>query len=136
MSRARRAAMACALAALLLPREASACTTFCLVRGSEAVFGRNYDFEIGDGMVLVNQRGLSKTSLRKGRPASWVSAFGSVTFNQFGRDYPMGGMNEKGLVVELMWLDEARYPPADGRPEVRVLEWIQYHWIYATAWPR
>jgi choloylglycine hydrolase len=48
-----------------------------------------------------------------------------VTFNQYGRDFPMGGMNEKGLVVELMWLDGTRYPDPDDRPETGVLEWIQ-----------
>jgi choloylglycine hydrolase len=35
-------------------------------------------------------------------------------------------MNEKGLVVELMWLDGTRYPDADERPAVGVLQWIQY----------
>ena len=36
----------------------------------------------------------------KGTPASWVSKYGSVTFNQYGRELPTGGMNEAGLVVE------------------------------------
>jgi choloylglycine hydrolase len=35
-------------------------------------------------------------------------------------------MNEKGLVVELMWLDETKYPAADSRPAIGVLQWIQY----------
>jgi choloylglycine hydrolase len=29
-------------------------------------------------------------------------------------------------VVELMWLDEAQYPPADGRGALPTLQWIQY----------
>lgn len=37
----------------------------------------------------------------------------------------MGGMNEAGLVIELMWLDETVYPQADARPAIDVLEWIQ-----------
>ena len=49
-----------------------------------------------------------------------------MTFNQYGREFPTGGMDEKGLVVELMWLDETVYPPHDARPVVSVLEWIQY----------
>jgi choloylglycine hydrolase len=52
--------------------------------------------------------------------------YGSVTFNQYGRENPMGGMNEAGLVIELMWLDGTQYPKADTRPTVDVLEWIQY----------
>ncbi len=106
---------------ILTASAADACTTFC----SRGLFGRNYDFEIGDGMVIVNKRGLSKTAQRP-RPASWTARYGSVTFNQFGRDSATGGMNEKGLVVELMWLDGTRYPKADARPELGTLEWIQY----------
>jgi choloylglycine hydrolase len=48
-----------------------------------------------------------------------------VTFNQWGREFPMDGMNEAGLVVALMWLDETQYP-VDERPSLRELEWIQY----------
>jgi penicillin V acylase-like amidase (Ntn superfamily) len=75
---------------------------------------------------MINPRGRAKTSLTRVNPATWQARFGSVTFNQFGQDQPMGGVNETGLVVELMWLDEARYPAADGRPTVSVLDWIQY----------
>jgi choloylglycine hydrolase len=35
-------------------------------------------------------------------------------------------MNEAGLVIELMWLDDTKYPAADSRPALDVLEWIQY----------
>jgi choloylglycine hydrolase len=76
-------------------------------------------------MVLVNKRGMVKVATTP-KPAKWTSRYGSVTFNQFGRDVPTGGMNEAGLVVELMWLDGTRYPKADARPEVGTLEWIQY----------
>jgi choloylglycine hydrolase len=55
-----------------------------------------------------------------------VSRYGSVTFNQYGKEFPMDGMNEAGLTVALMWLDGTEYPPADARPRLGVLEWIQY----------
>lgn len=93
------------------------------------VFGRNYDWVTGNGMVCTNQRGLSKTSdkTKDGETISWVSQYGSITFNQYGKEFPTGGMNEKGLVVELMWLDGTIYPPAaDKRPAIEVLQWIQY----------
>lgn len=124
-----RLAVLALLVLLSLPGDAViACTTFCLREGGHVVFGRNYDFEIGDGHVMVNKRGVSKRSVLPAgdRPAAWTSRHGSVTFNQYGRDFPTGGVNEKGLVVELMWLDETRYPAADGRPAVGVLEWIQH----------
>jgi penicillin V acylase-like amidase (Ntn superfamily) len=113
----------------LLSVETLACTTFCLKNKGEVLFGKNYDWMIADGLVFVNKRGVAKTALTEGgeTPARWTSRYGSVTFNQYGRDNPMGGMNEAGLVIELMWLDETRYPKADARPKLDVLEWIQYN---------
>jgi penicillin V acylase-like amidase (Ntn superfamily) len=105
---------------------AFACTTFCLKGNGEVLFGKNYDWMIGDGLVFVNRRGVVKTSAEESNPAKWVSQYGSVTFNQYGRENPSGGMNEAGLVIELMWLDETQYPKVDSRPAVDVLEWIQY----------
>lgn len=117
--------MVLAIAMITLADGLHACSTFCVRLDGRSYFGRNYDFEIGDGMLLVNPSGLRKKGIQPGGPA-WTARFGSVTFNQFGRDHPMGGMNERSLVVELMWLDEAKYPPPDGRPPLGVLEWIQY----------
>ncbi|HEX8250422.1 MAG TPA: linear amide C-N hydrolase [Pyrinomonadaceae bacterium] len=104
-----------------------ACTTFCLKGGGEVLFGKNYDWMIGDGLIFVNRRGVAKTATRGGsNSARWTSRYGSVTFNQYGRENPSGGMNEAGLVVEIMWLDDSTYPAADTRPTVDTLEWVQY----------
>lgn len=103
----------------------AACTTFCVRAGHQVLFGRNYDFEIGDGMVMVNPAGAQKKGYLEGGP-SWRATHGSVSFNQFGRGFPMGGMNQAGVVVELMWLDVTRYPARDARAPLTVLEWIQY----------
>jgi choloylglycine hydrolase len=63
----------------------------------------------------------------KGTPAVWVSQYGSVTFNQHGRELPAGGMNEVGLVVETMALSEARFPRPDKRPYLgSALQWRQF----------
>jgi len=78
---------------------ALACTTVCLVERERVVVGYNYDFYARDGLVLVNKRGVTRTSWRRSQPASWTAAYGSVTFNQFGRDNPTTGLNEKGLMV-------------------------------------
>ena len=64
--------------------------------------------------------------MQDGKTMNWVSEYGSITFNQYGKEFPTGGMNERGLVVELMWLDGTKYPQADNRPAVNVLQWIQY----------
>jgi penicillin V acylase-like amidase (Ntn superfamily) len=49
--------LACSVFALLclFLNQTSACTTFCLVGKGEVLFGRNYDWTIGDALVLVNK---------------------------------------------------------------------------------
>src|SRR3954467_13456593 len=121
--------MACgAAAAVSAPRAAWGCTTFLLADRAERVVGKSYDWTMGQGMVLVNKRGVAKQSLviRPGDvPARWVSRHASVTFNQYGRELPNGGMNDAGLIVEVMWLDSSTYEPRDERPSVNELQWIQ-----------
>lgn len=104
-----------------------ACSSFCLVSEEGPVCGQNYDWHLGDGLVLINKRGLSKQGLvDDDNPAEWVSRYGSVTFNQYGREFPCGGMNEEGLVIIISMLNQTRYPRPDERPAVNVPQWIQY----------
>ncbi len=110
----------------LLTGAAGACTSFCFQDDGQWVFGKNLDWMIDDGMLVVNKSGVEKRSRVAENPAAWVSEYGSVTVNQYGREMPMGGMNEAGLVVENMWLDEIEYPAPDQRPALSVLEWVQY----------
>jgi choloylglycine hydrolase len=126
MKKFAASALSFLLLSSLFVQTAFACTTFCLKSKGEVLFGRNYDWMIGDGLIFTNKRGVSKTSTQEENPAKWVSKYGSLTFNQYGRESPMGGMNEAGLVIELMWLDGTKYPARDKRPTLDVLEWIQY----------
>ncbi len=103
-----------------------ACTTFCLRDSGRVVFGKNYDWNIGEGLLIVNPRGLARVADGGDRPARWTARYGSVTFNQYGRDFPSGGMNEAGLAIEVMWLDDTRHPGVDHRHSIDVLQWVQY----------
>jgi hypothetical protein len=104
------------------------CTTFVLRHENELVLGRNLDWHTGTGLILANQRGLEKTALINApeKPVKWISKFGSITFNQVGRELPYGGMNEAGLVVEHMTLDKTAYPAKDDRPAISACQWIQF----------
>lgn len=117
-------------AALFLAVDASACTTFTLQEGSLNIFGRNYDWSVGDGAVIANKRGLKKTAMKAkdetGTPATWKAKYGSITFNQYGREFPQGGMNEAGLVVEILAVPEGQYPAVDARPYVGKAQYRQY----------
>jgi len=116
----------------LTPQASQSCTTFCLDKGGQLLFGRNYDWMVDDCLVIVNKRGVKKSALTDytkdfGQPASWTSKYGSITFNQYGREFPSGGMNEAGLVVEsMMLLEVPGFPEADSRPYINLLQWKQY----------
>jgi penicillin V acylase-like amidase (Ntn superfamily) len=105
-----------------------ACSTFLLKKDGQIVFGRNYDWVTGNGAIMINARDVKKTSFTPAgeKAITWISSCGSITFNQFGKEFPHGGMNEKGLVVELMWLSETTYPNVDQRAAMNELQWIQY----------
>ncbi len=108
-----------------LPTAGVACSGFVL--RDPTVFGKNFDFAARNGYLMVNHRDVQKKALiLSGTGASWVSRYGSLTFNQVSKEWPFGGMNEAGLVVELMSLPEAQYPPPDSRAPVPELQWIQY----------
>jgi penicillin V acylase-like amidase (Ntn superfamily) len=124
----RKNILAAMIVYFMMLQNAFSCTTFFINSNGQLVFGRNYDWVSDAGIVCTNLKGLSKTSLKMqdGNTTSWVSKYGSITFNQFGKELPTGGMNEKGLVVELMWEDGTKYPVPDDRPAFHVLQWIQY----------
>jgi penicillin V acylase-like amidase (Ntn superfamily) len=103
------------------------CSSFLIP--SKGIMAKSYDWSIADGYVMTNSKSTKKTSmvLRSGDAGlAWTSKYSSITFNQYGRDFPNGGMNEKGLAVEILWLNSAGYPPADNRPTLNELQWIQY----------
>jgi len=104
------------------------CSTFVCGGKKQIYFGRNYDFFTGVGFVVVNPRNMKKTALvyPGENPARWISKYGSITFNQVGGEFPTGGMNEAGLVVECMGLFQTQYPFPDSRPAVMELQWMQY----------
>ncbi len=105
-----------------------ACTTFMLKNDQQVVYGRNFDFDFGSGFVVNNQRRLMKYALVETEKniMTWESKYGSITFNQFGKEFPYGGMNEKGLVIEVLVLSQTKYPEIDNRKVISLLQWVQY----------
>ncbi|MBN2571662.1 MAG: linear amide C-N hydrolase [Ignavibacteriales bacterium] len=105
------------------------CTTFVLfdINGN-FIFGRNLDFPIGLGHIQINKRNLEKVAFINPieKPIKWISKYGSITFNQAGKEFPYGGINEAGLVIEQMWLQDTKYPDIDSRFGLSELQWVQY----------
>jgi len=117
------------LMVLFLANTIYPCSTFIFRdKNGKIYFGRNLDFMTGLGHLQINLRDQRKMSygLRAEKVFVWHSKYGSITFNQNGREFPYGGMNEAGLVVEQMMLGESKYPAQDARSGLTELQWIQY----------
>jgi len=122
---------------LLSMEKAQACSTFKLQKGGKLLYGHNLnEGDIGvPGLVFVNKRSVFKTgrtwseltTVDRSNPSShtWISRYGSITFNCFGRDLPDGGMNEAGLYIWEM-NEDAAYPENTGKPKLDQMNWMQY----------
>jgi len=108
------------------------CTSFCLENNGYAIFGANYDFvkDHYEGLVIVNKRNLSKSFVQSdspGKHVSWISKYGSVSFNFIASQTSWTGMNESGLVIYSMRLDEgSKGPEPDNRQWILIQYWLQY----------
>jgi len=107
--------------------QGDACTAFVMQGRGAILLARNLDWPVGEGYLFVNKRNVRKEAFGRhpAAPLRWVSKYGSVTFNQFGREFPLGGINEAGLVIEELSAP-AEYPPDDQRPVLNELQWVQY----------
>ena len=111
---------------LSVPYSSSACTSFVVKKDNQVLLAKNLDWEISNGIILVNKKGVFKTAYCDDhRKLSWTSRYGSVTFNQFGKEFPLGGMNEKGLVIEELnsW---GQTPGSDNKYQLNEFQWTQY----------
>lgn len=112
---------------IVIPTLAFPCTSFYLK--SSRTVAKSYDWHTSSGAWMTNLRGHEKKAFHVNEsvnPARWTSRFGSVTLNQYGRDLPNSGMNEKGLVTEVLWLEDSTYPETSILPAINELQWIQY----------
>lgn len=117
--------------------KASACSTFMLHKGDKLIFGHNLnEGDIGvPGIVFINKRGVFKMGrslnemmnkeVTKPSKLSWISRYGSVTFNNFGKDLPDGGMNEAGFYIWEM-NEDADYPIGDSLQRLSQMGWMQF----------
>ncbi|MBD3418698.1 MAG: linear amide C-N hydrolase [Chitinivibrionales bacterium] len=112
---------------LVISYGSRACTTFFLKEKGALIFGMNYDWLFGRGYLVQNNKCIAKTAFEQKNPAEWVSSYGSITFNQYGIDFPICGMNETGLAIGVMWHVISIYPFfADKRKEIDNMQWVQY----------
>lgn len=71
-------------------------------------------------------RGMQRHGMVGPRSVTWTSRYGSVIASAFDIA-SADGMNEAGLVANLLWLVESKYPDYDGsQPGLSIAAWAQY----------
>lgn len=131
ISHIRRRALAAtvlagALASALAP-VAQACTR-AVYLGSDGVVitGRSMDWmEDMRTNLWAFPAGMARDGAAGANTPKWVSKYGSV----IASGYDVGsadGMNEKGLVANLLYLAESEYAKPNGKPALSISVWAQY----------
>lgn len=117
-------------ATLLVPVISEACSRAVYFgKEGQTVTGRTMDWFVSDmdTNLWLYPRGLERTSGTK-TPFNWTSKYGSVVTTIY-EGASADGMNEKGLVANLLYLAESKYPPEnadDKRPTLSNAAWVQY----------
>ena len=98
--------------------------------GDYVITGRNMDWYLRYPTTLWKfPQGMERSGLTKTNPAKWVSKYGSLAVVQTadGQSAIADGMNEKGLVVNLLYLTETDYGKRDpDKPGVASSIYLQY----------
>lgn len=76
--------------------------------------------------LWIFPRGMERSGEVGKNPLRWTSKYGSVIASAYEMS-STDGMNEKGLVANLLWLAESSYPEWEGKkPGLTVAAWVQY----------
>lgn len=116
------------LSLLLSPQLAMACTR-AVYHGEDnlVITGRTMDWkeDLHSDLWLFPQ-GMERNGNAGSNSIKWTAKYGSVVTSAYGIA-TTDGMNEKGLVANLLWLVESQYPAFDGqKPTLSLAAWAQY----------
>jgi choloylglycine hydrolase len=132
MSRTRSFAVLCTAlftsASLFVSSVTEACTRFVYLGANDQVItGRSMDWKTDVGTNLwVFPRGMKRSGEVGPNSIRWTSKHGSVIASGYDIS-TTDGMNEAGLVTNLLWLVESSYPKYDGKgPGLSIAAWAQY----------
>lgn len=113
---------------LLFTPVAEACTRF-VYHGAdgEVITARSMDWTVDIGTNLwVFPRGMKRSGEAGPNSIRWTSKYGSVIASGYDIS-TTDGMNEAGLVTNVLWLVESSYPEYDGKsPTLSIAAWAQY----------
>lgn len=118
-----------AAAGLLSSSLADACTRVVyLGKGDDVVTARSMDWQEDVRSDLwIFPRGMQRNGEAGANSLNWKSKYGSVTTSAYGVA-TTDGVNEAGLVANVLWLVESQYPAfsASSKPGLTIAAWAQY----------
>jgi penicillin V acylase-like amidase (Ntn superfamily) len=113
---------------MLVSSAAQACTRFVYLGANDQVItARSMDWKVDVGTNLwVFPRGMKRSGEAGPNSIQWTSKYGSVIASAYDVS-TTDGMNEAGLVANVLWLVESSYPKYDGKtPGLSLAAWAQY----------
>ncbi len=123
-----RALILCLFFTLILRQEADACTR-AVYLGLDVVTVRSMDWQYDPGSNLwAFPRGMQRDGAAGLNSIRWTSKYGSIVASAF-EAATVDGMNEQGLVANLLNHTEAVYPQPSGgdqRGVLSILVWAQF----------
>ncbi len=85
----------------------------------------DWKYDIGTNLWIL-PRGMDRDGIAGPNSLKWKSKYGSVIASGYDIS-TTDGVNEKGLVANLLWLAESKYPQAnDKQPALSISLWAQY----------
>ena len=113
--------------------DASACSRMMWADNGQAVLtARNMDWPVDAGTSLwVLPRGVQRDGMAGKNSVKWTSKYASIVtasaWLPSGKSAVTDGMNEKGLVANMLWLDPSDYGTRDEKiPGLSLALWGQY----------
>lgn len=116
------------MAALTFANKAEACTRVVYTGDNNIVLtGRTMDWKTEmQSDMWAFPKGMDRSGEIGSNSLKWTSKYGSVITSAFGIA-STDGINEKGLVANLLWLAESQYPARDkSKPGLTIAAWVQY----------
>ena len=116
------------LVAALTASKVDACTRMVYTGDNNIVVtGRSMDWVTPmESNLWAFPRGIEKNGNVSGNSLKWKSKYGSVITSAF-EICSTDGINEKGLVANVLWLQESEYPTRDKtKPGLTIAAWVQY----------
>nr|WP_321513781.1 linear amide C-N hydrolase [uncultured Pseudodesulfovibrio sp.] len=115
------------LTLLIQTSPALSCTRFIYTADdSQVLTGRSMDWlEDLHSDIWAFSRGMDRDGGVGKESIRWTSKYGSIIISGYDAG-SADGMNEKGLVANLLYLSESEYGELSGKPGLSVAAWVQY----------